>query len=105
MGALCANNKTACDEYVNLPSCPSKYSGKYDPMCNMWKKIQACKHAKVNAKVKDLEACNCDPNWVMYQKHIMTTTTTTPDSLETSGASNLQFAHLITMIVAFALAQ
>jgi hypothetical protein len=61
---FCDANATACQAYADLSSCPSSWGSDYDPKCNQWKSIQACRDVTGDA----LEACNCDLRWVVYHQ-------------------------------------
>jgi hypothetical protein len=104
--SYCETNTEACSEYMDLASCPSKWSSAYDPMCNMWKSVQDCS----NATGDDLEVCNCDMNWVVYNKYLANLPTPSPTTINVEeadsnvdGASSSVIGKLVAIMFALAL--
>jgi hypothetical protein len=103
---LCMNSTQPCSAWeADDYSCPSRWSPAHNPSCGMWRAIQACTSATGDV----LEQCNCDLNWVGYQKHMASVTTPMPsvtptdgDEHDASGAPPMEHGKFVAIMVVLA---
>jgi len=104
--AFCGNSTQPCSEWETSGySCPSRYSPSYNPRCNMWQAVRAC----MNSTGDDLVQCNCDMNWVAYQKHLALHPEPSPSpagsEVDVSGALPTELGKFAAVALALSLLQ